>query len=180
MWPCSWCSDSQMPPYFLQGCIQFVWWMHGQLACSNFIVVKQEQEVLLVYLPYLEMVRELQTTDPCVWHFNIPLRTYFMPQQSHWPSLSADKVYRSHLVPQITGLGVLFHHNQSFNNFEAFCITFLLDFHSSQPPWHCSFRFSFLQTRRSNWVHFFFMCCPPPRLIMWWSALTPLRKEPLW
>ncbi len=83
--------------------------------------------------------------DSFLWwplFLRIPIKfwsLFYALNQSDWHPFSAQKLFPSlDLVPEILGpkVGVMFHQNVLFNNFEAFSINFLLWFSIQLTPFH--------------------------------------------
>ncbi len=87
----------------------------------------------------------------------------------------------SHLVPEIPVPkdGLLFHQDGLFGRFKTFRINFPLPFLYYWPPFSLIlnlFELSFLQNRRSDWVHFFHVLNPATENLVKYP--TPLENTP--
>ncbi len=96
---------------------------------------------------------------PLFWGFLIRLGPYFIPQHNLIDPLFLQEksVCLSHLVPEILGpkFGLIFHPNELFYIFKAFCINFPLIFDQIDPFFLLILNLcdtSFSQNLRSDWV----------------------------
>ncbi len=104
-------------------------------------------------LPYLNIVGDFPSIDPCFRHFLIPLDPLFMLNSILLTCYFCRKNWFVFITfssrKNSPKVGLIIHKNLSVDHFEAFCTNYLLGgliFDLFDP--------SFLQNLRSRWVHF--------------------------